>query len=87
MICLSAHGILAVLETDLSVLVGSDCSEGSLREGEGLENTPAHTEQVVCLDNVEARMVAMHGVQNDLQTRNIFLNIFRFLERGFTVCF
>lgn len=69
MICLSAHDILAVLEKDLSVLVGSDCSEGSLREGEGLENTPAHTEQVVCLDNVEARMVAMHGVQNDLQTR------------------
>lgn len=56
-----------MIEADLSVLVGCDRCEGSLREGEGLENTPADTEQVVCLDDVEAWVVAMHGVQNDLQ--------------------
>lgn len=54
-------------ETDLGVLVGSDCCEGSLWEGEGLENTPAGAEQVVRLNDVEARVVAMHGMQNDLQ--------------------
>lgn len=53
--------------TDLGVLVRCDRREGSLGEGEGLENTPADTEQVVRLDDVEARVVAMHGVQNDLQ--------------------
>lgn len=56
-----------MIETDLGVLVGCDRCEGSLREGEGLENTPADTEQVVSLDDVEARVVAMHRVQNDLQ--------------------
>lgn len=54
-------------ETDLGVLVRSDRCEGSLREGEGLKNTPAHTEQVVRLNDVEARVVAMHWVQDDLQ--------------------
>lgn len=57
----------AVIETDLSVLVRCDRCEGSLGEGEGLENTPADAEQVVRLHYVEARVVAMHGVQNDLQ--------------------
>lgn len=56
------------METHLGVLVGCDGREGSLREGEGLENTPADAEHVVRLDDVEARVVAMHGVQNDLQT-------------------
>lgn len=57
----------AVRETDLGVLVCCDRREGSLREGEGLEDTPADAEQVVRLDDVEARVVAVHGVQNDLQ--------------------
>lgn len=57
-------------ETDLSVLVSSDGGEGGLREGKGLEYTPAYTVHVVCLDNVEARVVAMHGVQNYLKERD-----------------
>lgn len=52
--------VCAASDTDLGVLVRSDCCEGSLREGEGLENTPADTEQVVCLNNVEAWVIAMH---------------------------
>ncbi len=56
------------METDLGVLVRCDCCEGRLREGEGLENTPADTEEVVCLHNVEAWVVPMHRVQDDLQT-------------------
>lgn len=63
----SLHFVFAGGETDRGVLVRCDRGEGSLREGEGLEDAPAHTEQVVCLDDVEARVVAMHGVQNDLQ--------------------
>lgn len=57
----------AAADTDLGVLVRCDGGEGRLGEGEGLENTPADTEEVVCLDEVEARVVAMHGVQDDLQ--------------------
>lgn len=53
--------------TDLCVLVGSDRSEGRLGESESLENTPADTEQVVSLNDVEARVVAVHWVQNDLE--------------------
>lgn len=55
-------------ETHLGVLVGCDRREGRLGEGEGLENAPADAEQVVRLHDVEARVVAVHGVQNDLQT-------------------
>lgn len=54
------------METDLCVLVGSDSGEGSLRESEGLEDTPADTEEIICLNDVESRVVAMHRVQNDL---------------------
>ena len=64
-------GSLSVPGTDPGVLVGGDGRERSLWEGEGLENTPADAEQVVCLDDVEARVVAMHGVQNDLKKRGI----------------
>lgn len=53
---------VAVTETDLGVLVGCDGREGRLGEGEGLEDAPADAEQVVRLDDVEARVVAMHGV-------------------------
>lgn len=51
----------------LAVLVGGDRHEGRLREGEGLEDAPADAEQVVSLDQVETRMVAMHRVQDDLE--------------------
>ena len=54
-------------ETDLGVLVSSDGGEGSLRKDEGLEDAPANTEQVVGLDNVEPRVIAVHGMQNDLE--------------------
>lgn len=50
----------------LLVLVGSDRGEDSLREAEHLEDAPADTEQVVGLHDVEARLVTVHGVQDDL---------------------
>lgn len=64
----SAEGLVRFVaaETNLGVLVGGDCGEGRLGEGESLENTPADAEQVICLDHMEARVVAMHGVQDDL---------------------
>lgn len=51
----------------LLVLVGSDRSEDSLREAEHLEDAPADTEEIVCLHDVEARLVTVHGVQDDLE--------------------
>lgn len=53
--------------THLVVLVGGDRHEGRLREGEGLEDAPAHAEEVVSLHQVEARMVAVHGVEDNLE--------------------
>lgn len=53
---------LKEIGTHLGVLVSGDCCKRSLWEGEGLKNTPADTEQVVCLDDVEARVVPMHGM-------------------------
>lgn len=66
-ICSTSWCCLTAAETDLGVLVSGDCCEGRLGEGEGLENTPTDTEQVVCLNHVETWVVAMHRVQNDLQ--------------------
>lgn len=70
----------AAADTDLGVLVGCDGGEGRLREGEGLENAPADAEEVICLHDVEARVVAMHGVQDDLQTgrRRVIQSTFSF---------
>lgn len=53
----------------LLILVGSNRSEDSLREAEDLEDAPADTEEVICLHNVEARLVTMHGVEDDLTQR------------------
>lgn len=53
----------------LLILVGSNRSEDSLREAEDLEDAPADTEEVICLHNVEARLVTVHGVQDDLETQ------------------
>lgn len=53
----------------LLVLVGSNRSEDGLREAEDLEDAPADTEEVICLHNVEARLVTMHGVEDDLAQR------------------
>lgn len=50
----------------LLVLVGSDRGEDSLREAEHLEDAPAHAEEVIGLHDVEARLVTVHGVQDDL---------------------
>lgn len=52
---------------DLGVLIGGYSGEGRLGEGEGLEDAPAHAEQVVRLHDVETRLVAVHGVQDDLK--------------------
>lgn len=65
--CATSCRQFAVSQTDLGILVGGDRREGRLGEGEGLEDAPADAEQVVSLDDVEARVVAMHGVQNNLQ--------------------
>lgn len=55
----------------LLVLVGSDRGEDSLREAEHLEDAPADAEEIVGLHDVEARLVAVHGVQDDLgQTKD-----------------
>lgn len=56
----------AGLKAHLVVLVGGDRHERRLREREGLEDAPADAEEVVGLDEVETRMVAMHRVQDDL---------------------
>lgn len=50
----------------LLVLVGSDRGEDSLREAEHLEDAPAHAEEVIGLHDVEAWLVTVHGVQDDL---------------------
>lgn len=50
----------------LLVLVGSDRGEDSLREAEHLEDAPADTEEVIGLHDVEARLVSVHGVQDNL---------------------
>lgn len=53
----------------LLILVGCNRSEDSLREAEDLEDAPADTEEVICLHNVEARLVTVHGVEDDLAQR------------------
>lgn len=53
----------------LLILVGSDRSKDCLREAEDLEDAPADAEEVVCLHNVEARLVTVHGVEDDLAQR------------------
>lgn len=52
--------------TDLGVLVDRDCCESGFRECEGLEDAPSHAIKVVSLHHMEARLVAMHRMQNDL---------------------
>lgn len=54
----------------LSVLVGCDCSESRLGETEGLEDAPADTEEIIGLHNVKTGLVAMHGVQNNLNGKS-----------------
>lgn len=54
-------------ETDLCVLVGGNCRERRLGEGERLKDAPADAVQVIGLDDVKTRVVSMHGVQNNLQ--------------------
>lgn len=53
----------------LLILVGSNRSEDSLREAENLKDAPADTEEVICLHNVEARLVTVHGVEDYLAQR------------------
>lgn len=59
--------LAAYFETDLVVLVNRDGCEYGFGECEGLEDAPSDLVEVVCLDHVEARLVAVHGLQDDLQ--------------------
>ena len=52
--------------SDLFVLVGGDGDEGGLREVEGVEGVPTHGKDVVGLHHVDARLVLVHGVEDDL---------------------
>lgn len=66
--------------TYFGVLIRCDGREGRLGESEGLENTPADAEEVVGLDDVEAWVVSMHGVQDDLQKKKEVLAQSTFCE-------
>lgn len=55
--------------TDLGVLIDRDCDEGGFGECEGLEDAPSHAIKVVSLHHMEARLVSMHGMQNELQRK------------------
>jgi hypothetical protein len=56
---------------DLLVLVGRDRNELGLLEDERLEFAPRQLENVALLDNVEARLVLVHRVQDGLHKRKI----------------
>lgn len=64
---------VAVTETDLCVLVGGNCRERHLGEGECLKDAPANAVQVIGLDDVKTRLVAVHGVHNNLQEGLMFI--------------
>ena len=53
--------------TDLAILVGCDGSKTGLREAEALEGCPANAVQIICLHHMEARLVLVHGVQDNLR--------------------
>lgn len=58
-------GVLTLLHAAyLVVLIGRDGNEGSLREDVGAESCVFWAKAVVlvCLDNMEARLVFVHGV-------------------------
>lgn len=55
--------------TDLGVLIDRDCGEGGFGECEGLEDAPSHAIKVVSLHHMEARLISMHGMQNELQRK------------------
>lgn len=63
------RGPCIIDRTDLGVLIDRDCGEGGFRECEGLEDAPSHAIKVVSLHHVEARLVTMHRMQNDLQRK------------------
>lgn len=56
---------------DLGVLVNRNCCEGGFRECEGLEDAPSDAIKVISLHHMEARLVAMHRMQNDLQIEEV----------------
>lgn len=53
----------------LCVLVCCDCGEGCFWESERLEDAPAYAVQIIGLDDVETWVVAVHGVQDDLNQK------------------
>ena len=61
-----------ILKTYPMVLVGSDGGELGLREGEGLEVLLAvgHLAPRRAVDHMEARLVAVHRIQDHLRMRN-----------------
>lgn len=66
--------MLKTKAADLLVLVGGDGGEDGLREAEGLDSLPAGHRLVwrqfaaeVLPDDVNARLVLVHGVEDDLK--------------------
>ena len=55
------------MSTDLFVLVGSNSDELGLFEDEGTKSAVGNLEDVVCSNQMEARLIFMHGVQDRLQ--------------------
>lgn len=50
----------------LFILIGGHGGEDGLWEAEGMEDAAAGAEEAVCLHDVETRLIAMHGVKDDL---------------------
>ena len=63
------------VERHLLVLVGGDCDELGLTEEERVEATVGQLEDVVGANQVEARLVLVHRVQNRLFSKTNATNI------------
>ena len=64
--------------THLLILIGCDSDERRLLEGVRVEGRPAHTEDIVGLNNVHARLVLVHRVEDDLKNTEIKVERKRF---------
>lgn len=58
--------LLTYTSLHLFILIGGHRGEDGLWEAEGMEDAAAGAEEAVCLHDVETRLIAMHGVKDDL---------------------